>query len=157
MGFEPTNLAFKREKTVHASDRAATVQLSTMLWTNMGKWRYSSTIFDLGTRRRWVVSFTPRPIYPRWNRPHHPLDRRLVRSQSLPGRSGNQPGPSRPAACLCTDSAIPYIRTLFSYLPVLVYPHTLIPVISSNIQFYQRVLCWIRNWGTFMCKYLSKG
>jgi hypothetical protein len=25
----------------------------------MGEWVYSSTIFDLGTRWRWVVSFTP--------------------------------------------------------------------------------------------------
>jgi hypothetical protein len=31
----------------------------------MGEWRYSSTILDLGTRWRWVVSFTPRPLYPR--------------------------------------------------------------------------------------------
>jgi hypothetical protein len=30
----------------------------------MGKWRYSSTIPDLGTRWRRVVSFTPRPLYP---------------------------------------------------------------------------------------------
>jgi len=22
------------------------------------------SFFDLGTRRRWVVSFTPRPLYP---------------------------------------------------------------------------------------------
>jgi hypothetical protein len=25
----------------------------------MGEWRYSSTILDLGIRRRWVISFTP--------------------------------------------------------------------------------------------------
>jgi hypothetical protein len=29
----------------------------------VGKWRYSSTILNLGTRRRSVVSFTPWPIY----------------------------------------------------------------------------------------------
>jgi hypothetical protein len=29
----------------------------------MGEWRYGSTILDLGTRWRWVVSFTPRPLY----------------------------------------------------------------------------------------------
>jgi hypothetical protein len=30
----------------------------------MGEWMYSSTIIDLGTRWRWVVSFMPRPLYP---------------------------------------------------------------------------------------------
>jgi hypothetical protein len=29
-----------------------------------GEWRYSSTILDLGTRWRWVVSFTPLPLCP---------------------------------------------------------------------------------------------
>jgi hypothetical protein len=35
-----------------------------MAWRHMGKWRYSSTILDLGTRWRWVFSFTPLPLYP---------------------------------------------------------------------------------------------
>jgi hypothetical protein len=30
----------------------------------MGEWMYSSTILDLGTRWRSVVSFTPQPLYP---------------------------------------------------------------------------------------------
>jgi hypothetical protein len=30
----------------------------------MGEWRYSSTILDLSTRCRGVVSFMPRPLYP---------------------------------------------------------------------------------------------
>jgi hypothetical protein len=30
----------------------------------MREWRYSSTILDLGTRQRRVVSFTPRPLHP---------------------------------------------------------------------------------------------
>jgi hypothetical protein len=29
-----------------------------------GEWRYSSTFLDLDTRWRWVVSFTPLPLYP---------------------------------------------------------------------------------------------
>jgi hypothetical protein len=36
----------------------------------MGKWKYSSTILDLGTRWRRVVSFTPLLLYPRGNIPH---------------------------------------------------------------------------------------
>jgi hypothetical protein len=39
--------------------------LSITPWRHMGEWRYCSTILDLGTRWRWVVSFTPRPLYPR--------------------------------------------------------------------------------------------
>jgi hypothetical protein len=30
----------------------------------MGEWKYSSIIFDLGTRWRWVVNFTPQSLYP---------------------------------------------------------------------------------------------
>jgi hypothetical protein len=35
----------------------------------MGEWRCSSTILVLDTRRRGVVSFTSRPLYPRGNAP----------------------------------------------------------------------------------------
>jgi hypothetical protein len=28
----------------------------------MWEWRYSSTILDFGTRWRWMISFTPRPL-----------------------------------------------------------------------------------------------
>jgi hypothetical protein len=34
--------------------------------------RYSSNITDLGTRRRWVISFTPRPRYSQGNSPPVP-------------------------------------------------------------------------------------
>jgi hypothetical protein len=39
-----------------------------------GEWRYSSTFLDFGTSWRWVVSFTPLPLYPPGN---DPLDRRI--------------------------------------------------------------------------------
>jgi hypothetical protein len=39
-------------------------------------------ILDLGTRWRWVVSFTRRPLYPHGNSPRYPLDRRLGGSES---------------------------------------------------------------------------
>jgi hypothetical protein len=46
------------------------------------RWKYISTILDLGTRWRQVVSFMPRPLYP-WGNCHQcPLDRRLDRPQS---------------------------------------------------------------------------
>jgi hypothetical protein len=46
-------------------------------WRYMGKWRYSPTVIDLGTKWRWVVSFVPQPLYPRANRFWYPLERRL--------------------------------------------------------------------------------
>jgi hypothetical protein len=42
-----------------------------------GEWRHSSTILELSTRWRWVVSFTCQLLYPRGKIPRCPLDRRL--------------------------------------------------------------------------------
>jgi hypothetical protein len=56
----------------------------------MGKWRYSSTILDLGNRWEWVVSFTLQPLYPRGNRPRYPLARRVGGPQSRFGRFGDE-------------------------------------------------------------------
>jgi len=39
-------------------------------------------ILDLSTRRRWVVSFTPRPLYPQQKIPQYPFDRRMGWHQS---------------------------------------------------------------------------
>jgi hypothetical protein len=47
--------------------------------------RYSSTILELGNRRRWVVSLTSRPLYPWEEVPSTPLDRRLGGPQSRCG------------------------------------------------------------------------
>jgi hypothetical protein len=51
----------------------------------MGEWRHSSTILDLGTRWRWVVSFTPQPLYPQY-----PLDGRLGGPQIQSGCCGEE-------------------------------------------------------------------
>jgi hypothetical protein len=47
-------------------------------------------ILDLGTRWRWVVSFTSRPLYPQGKSPWHPLDRRLGGVHSCSGRGGEE-------------------------------------------------------------------
>jgi hypothetical protein len=46
-------------------------------WRHMGERRYSSTIPDLITRWRWVISYMPQLLYSRSNSPQHPLDGRL--------------------------------------------------------------------------------
>jgi hypothetical protein len=80
-----------------------------MPWRHMEKWRYSSTILDLGTMWRRVVRFTPRPLYPWGNRPRYPLGRRLGGAQSRSRRygeekslasAGNQPLSSSPISSL---------------------------------------------------------
>jgi hypothetical protein len=53
-----TLICWWKGKVIHGLNK-----LSTMLWRCMGKWRYSSIILDLNTRRKWVVSFTPLPFY----------------------------------------------------------------------------------------------
>jgi hypothetical protein len=51
-------------------------------------------ILDLGTRWRWVVSFTPQPLYPQGKTlPRYPLDRRLSGPQSLSGVGGEEENP----------------------------------------------------------------
>jgi hypothetical protein len=47
-------------------------------------------ILDLGSRWRWVVSFTPRPLYPQGKRPWYPLDRRMGGPQNWSGRGGEE-------------------------------------------------------------------
>jgi hypothetical protein len=43
----------------------------------MGEWRYDSTIFNLSTRWRWIISFMALPIYSQRNHWWYPLHRNL--------------------------------------------------------------------------------
>jgi hypothetical protein len=63
-----------------------------MPWRHIGEWRYSSTILDLCTRWRWVISFTPLPLYREGKSPRYPLDRRLGGPQSQYGCWKSNPG-----------------------------------------------------------------
>jgi hypothetical protein len=56
----------------------------------MGETRYSSTILDLGTKWRRVISFTPWLIYPQGNRYGYPLDKRLGGTHSQSGPCGEE-------------------------------------------------------------------
>jgi hypothetical protein len=59
----------------------------------LGEWRYSSTHSDLDIRWRWVVIFTPRPLYPQGKVPWYPLDRRLGGPQSRSGGGDEEKNP----------------------------------------------------------------
>jgi hypothetical protein len=62
--------------------------------TYWGKRSIAPRILDLGTRWRWVVSFTPRPLYPQGKRLRYPLDMRLGGPQSRSGHDGEETIPS---------------------------------------------------------------
>jgi hypothetical protein len=79
-----------------------------------GEWKYSSIIFDLGSRLMCMLSFTSRPFPhpPGGNSRRYPLDRRLDRLQNRPGRpAGNRVPPDHPLALCCTHWTIPTIPT----------------------------------------------
>jgi hypothetical protein len=65
-----------------------------------GEWMNSSTILDLSTRWRWVVSFTLRQLYLREKISRYPLDRRLGEG----GRAGLDAVWKRNFSCLCRQS-----------------------------------------------------
>jgi hypothetical protein len=70
------------------------VKLSLCLTTptplrRMGE-RMCRPTFSWPRHYRWVVSFTPRPLYPRGKSPRYPLDRRLGGLQSRSGRLGEE-------------------------------------------------------------------
>jgi hypothetical protein len=50
----------------------------------------ASRIIDLGTRWKWVINFTPRPLYHQGKSPRYPLDRGLGGPQSPSGRGGEE-------------------------------------------------------------------
>jgi len=58
----------------------------------LGSGGIAPRILDLGTRWRWVVSLTTRPLYTRNKSPRYPLDRKLCGPQSLSGR-GDEKSP----------------------------------------------------------------
>jgi hypothetical protein len=78
--------------------------VGTTPWRRVGEWRYRSAhSCNVDIRWRWVVSFTPRPLHPRY-----PLDRRLGPRTCLHALTRKNPSryresyPGRPACSLVT-------------------------------------------------------
>jgi hypothetical protein len=63
---------------------------ATRLGNVLGSGGIAPRILVLGTRWRWVVSFTPRPLYPEGKRPCFSLEKRLGGPQSRSGRGGEE-------------------------------------------------------------------
>jgi hypothetical protein len=68
-------------------------------------------ILHLGTRWRWVVSFTPLPLYPQGKSPWCPLDRRLGGPQSRSGH-GREEKNSQPLPGLEPPIIKPVVQIL---------------------------------------------
>jgi hypothetical protein len=56
----------------------------------LGSTDIASRNLDVGTRLRWVVSFTPRPLYPQGKSPLYLVDMRLGGPHSRSGRGGEE-------------------------------------------------------------------
>jgi hypothetical protein len=62
-----------------------------MPWRRIGEVEVQlHAFFNLGSRWMWLVSFTPRPLYPQGKSPWYPLDRRPGGPQSRSGRGGEE-------------------------------------------------------------------
>jgi hypothetical protein len=72
-------------KEIFRFTKVKVLQLSTTPWRRTGSGSIAPPILDLGTRRSWVVSFTPRPRYPYGKSPWYPLDKRPGGLQSRSG------------------------------------------------------------------------
>jgi hypothetical protein len=55
-----------------------------------GRWGTAPCILELGTWWRWLISFTPWPLYPQEKRPCYLLNRRLGGTQSWSGHGGEE-------------------------------------------------------------------
>jgi hypothetical protein len=80
-----TSLHYDKQETCSAAIVHVKVKVKLSLCFNwaprnegvLGSGGIAPCILDLCTRWRWVVSFTPRRLYPQGKRPWYPLDRRL--------------------------------------------------------------------------------
>jgi hypothetical protein len=82
------------EPSPHLRNLKVKVKLS-LCWTKhhtmkayWGSGDIAPRILDLAARSIWVVSFTPRPLYPQEKSPWNPLERRLDGPQSRSGLGG---------------------------------------------------------------------
>jgi hypothetical protein len=131
---------------------------------NCGSGGIARRILNFGTRWRWVVSFTPRPLYPQRKSPPYPLDRRLGGPQSRSGRGdekNSQPPPResnprtpivQPVAQRSTDWAITALHTGVTLSsPPWFWDHLM--------TIYQLQNIFTGVWGYLLCKwkmYLKK-
>jgi hypothetical protein len=121
---------------------------------------------DLGTSLRWVVSFTPRPLYSRGKSSWYPVDRGLGGLQNLCGRRGERkfyrdsnfdPSVVQPVASRYTDCTTALNIFKLSFKENSEWLRLYIPIATNSIHWrcaHQKVaLCWflarfiLQPWG----------
>jgi hypothetical protein len=105
----------------------------------LGEWRYSPRIFYLGTRWRWVVSFTPQPIYHQGKSTWYPLDRRLGEPQSRSGRGGEEKH-SQPLLGLEPPIIQPVAQRYTTELSRLLIKKNMINIINPGLNLLHRLM-----------------
>jgi hypothetical protein len=90
-----------------------------MPWRHMGEWMYRPTFSWPHSSWRWVVSFTPRPLYPRGKSPWFPLDKRLGGPQNWSGRLGEEKILDRIGAQNSNSSVIQPIASRYTNCAIL--------------------------------------
>jgi hypothetical protein len=125
-------------------------------------------ILDLGTRCRWVVSFTPWPLYSHGNSPWYPLHRWLGGPQSQSGRGGEEKN-SQPllglehtiiqsiAHCCTTELSQLIVSLIMCSKHLVLMARSLVP--WNWIQWHRCTLCSamanLSGWYKLMCWWCS--
>jgi hypothetical protein len=125
--------------------------------------RHTSHTLGPGTRWRWVVSLTPRPLYPQGKSTCYPLNRRVSGGQSRSGRGGEeknfqtmpgieQPPPPNHPAC----------RPALYHWDIPAFLWVICCKITSILQFSQYRMAWnyshddclcLKAWSAFRLKW----
>jgi hypothetical protein len=125
--------------------------------TYWGSGGIAPRILDLGTRWRWVVSFTPRPLYHQGKSPWYPLDRRLGRPQSRSGGGGEEKIPSlrresnlrtlivQPVAQRYTDWAITALFSNVSWISAATVS-CILPLNCCSDFTFENAICPLRSY-----------
>jgi hypothetical protein len=87
---DPRHVARRYTDSLSLSKVSKHLSLCLTPWRRMAGEFRDPHFLDLGTSRRWVISFTLRPLYPREKSPPYPLDRRLGGPHSRSGRRGEE-------------------------------------------------------------------
>jgi hypothetical protein len=103
----------------------------------------------LSTSWRWVVSFTPRPLYLRGRSPRYPLDKRLGGPQSRSGRRGD-PARGQSVYWLC----YPGSHNTLQYEIILHFVHRLYFCVLIFLMLYRlyrinRLVLAMETWSAF--------
>jgi hypothetical protein len=142
----------------------ATVNLSLCFYWSprhegvLGSGGIAPRILDLGTRWRWVISFTPPPLYPQGKSPWYPLDRRMggLQSRSVHRRKEKNSEPPPGLEPSINQPVTLNVRSYTPYLEATSPIHKLRTRLRSDVGCSQRpslLSNWYRGGGVSPCRW----